>query len=148
MVTINDWLASIRTALNANTTLSAIMTGGWLFERQVSAATEAYGVLMLDFDRQERTSGCIFRWYTLTAVAYASVTVTTSSAAAITIPTQLAITLDNQGNGGNVTAPTGGGIVLITPKSLDQKLADKMKSGYDVTPLMSQWTMQVAESRA
>lgn len=142
MVTVNEWLAAIRPTLVGDATLAALVTGGWLMDRQASAAAP-YGVLRLDFQSQQQTSNGIFRTYTLTTTVYAAVGATAQT----TIPARLAALLDYK-PAAITPVPSGGGVVMLAPRSLDQRLANELRSGADVTPLISQWTMKVMESRA
>lgn len=144
MATVDELLAAFRQALLADGTLVGLVPGGWLMDRQTSAQSSPYGLIMMKFQSQKQTSGALFWNYRFTTVVYPVVGATVQK----DIPTRLAFLLDNKT--ANVTGfmPAGAGLIMISPTDLDQHLARQMKAGADVTPLMSQWVVQTAQSRA
>lgn len=151
MLTVDGLAETFRTYLVADATLAALVPGGWLYDRQrqstaASLGKTGYGVIRVDYTGTTNSSGFLWRKYTVTTACY----LTANSQDQSAYQSRLSAYVDFQANAIQAYVPpaSGSGILMVTPGEVSLKVADEMKSGSDVVPVMSAWSVTVTDNRA
>lgn len=153
MLTVDGIAETFRTFLLTQATIVDMLPGGWLYDRQRQATTATadstgYGVIRVDWLDNLNSSGAIYRHYAVTLAGY----LTSNSQLQSDFQAALDAVLSFQPGVDNLTphipAASGSGLCMCTPQAVSQKVADEMKSGSDVTPVMAAWWIEVVDGRA
>lgn len=144
MINVDALYSAFITALTGDATIAALVPAGWRQGRhqQTSPATGNYGLIQISPGSILQSSSFIKKTYTVTLQVYANASATAQAA----IQAGLAALLDYKPDA--LVNPTGGSINMIAPTSIDQKVADDMRSGVDVVPVACSWTFTTIETRA
>jgi hypothetical protein len=147
MIALDQIHAMFRTALLDNATVAALVPGGWMQTRQpqdANGTAGAYGILRVVHDKKQQTSGGIFNLYTVTLAVYMPASTTAQTA----VQTALAELFDYDRTAVTVPSANDCGVVMIAPKTVDQTVANEMRNGSDVVPVVMQWYLRTCEKRA
>ena len=151
MLTVDGLSETFRLYLLSDTTMVGLMPGGWLYDRQRQATTEAagktgYGVIRIDYSTTVNSTSFIYRKYTVTLAGY----LTANSQDQSTFQQRLSTLIDFHPELLQPFVPgtPSSGINMVTPAEVSQKVASEMKQGSDVVPVMAAWSVTVVDQRS
>ena len=151
MLTVDGLAETFRLYLLADPTLAAMVPGGWMYDRQrqstaASLGKTGYGVIRVDYVGTTPSSSFVWRKYTVTTACY----LTANSQDQEPYQTRLSDYVDFQATAIQAYVPNvpPSGILMVTPGEVGMKVADEMKQGSDVVPVMAAWLVTVVDQRA
>lgn len=141
MISVDAMAAAYRVGLLGDGTLAGYLPGGIAYERQrEGASSTGYAVLKVSKVAERPSSGFIYRTFQMTVAMYLPSDGANQSSA----ETRLRTLVDYQRT---FVSPSGGAINMVTPTTAEMSVAEEMRRGADVAPVICAWMIHTVEAR-